>query len=220
MKYFKIIALCLVFYSVIFSQDNSPTLFLPDKIVEDIDFLIGSLNNIHPTFHEYLSDDSYKAKIDSIKESLQQPLTKHEFFKVMQPLIAIDSHTSLRFDGKIYPEVEAPLFPFKVIIHNNQMYVEENLSTNTEIKKGMIIESINGLPTHEIIDQFISALDNNYITQQEYDEGRKMISKAITILNGYINYLDKAKSNYKNKRSNSINEDQTPYYEQQITNNE
>ncbi len=71
----------------------------------------------------------------------------------MQPLIAIDTHTSLRFDGKIYPEIEAPFFPFRIIIHNNQVYVKENLSANKEINWGMIIESINGLPTSEIIDQ-------------------------------------------------------------------
>ncbi len=71
----------------------------------------------------------------------------------MQPLIAIDTHASLRFDGKIYPEIEAPFFPFRIIIHNNQVYVKENLSANKEINWGMIIESINGLPTSEIIDQ-------------------------------------------------------------------
>jgi hypothetical protein len=185
-KYLKIIALCLVFCSFTFSQDNSPTLFPPDKVIEDIDYLIGSLNNIHPTFHEYLSDDSYKAKIESIKESLQHPLTKHEFFKVMQPLIAIDTHTSLRFDGKIYPEVEAPLFPFRVIIHNNQMYVEENLSTNTEIKKGLIIESINGLPTFEIINQLLK-----YIPR----DGSKI--RYSKIADGFFKYFQLVYGNFK-----------------------
>jgi four helix bundle protein len=66
---------------------------------------------------------------------------------------------------------------------------------------------------HELIDQFISALDDNYINSDEYDKGREMINKAITILNGYINYLDKAKSSYKNKSSNNLNEDQIPYNE-------
>ena len=148
-----IIVWCFVHCSVIFSQDNSSTLFQPKEIIEDIDYLLESLDSIHPTFHQYLSDDSYKAKIDSIKTSIQQHLTKHEFFKVMQPLIAVDAHTSLRFDGKIYPEIEAPFFPFRIIIGNDQMYVKENLSANKEIKSGMIIESINGLPTPEIIDQ-------------------------------------------------------------------
>lgn len=158
MKHFMIIVWCFVYCSVIFSQDNGPTLFQPEEIIEDIDYLLESLNSIHPTFHQYLSDESYRAKIDSIRTSIQRPLSKHELFKIMQPFIGIDTHTSLRFDGKIYPEIKAPFFPFRIIIHNNQMYVKENLSTNKEIKKGMIIESINGLPTPEIIDRL-----SNYI---------------------------------------------------------
>ena len=153
MKYLMVIVWFFINCSIVFSQDNSPVRFQPEEIVDDIDCLIGSLCSIHPTFPRHLSDDSYKAKIDSIKTSINQPLTKHEFFKIMQPLIAVDTHTSLRFDGKIYPEIEAPLFPFRIIIHNNQMYIKENLSANKQIKKGMLIESINGLPTPEIIDQ-------------------------------------------------------------------
>ena len=155
MKYFLVVVWFFVHCSFIFGQDNNSTLFQPEDIIEDIDYLLESLDSIHPTFNQYLSDDSYKAKIDSIKTSIHQPLTKHQFFKVMQPLIAVDTHTSLRFDGKIYPKIEAPFFPFRVIIHNNQVYVKENLSANKEIKKGMIIESINGLPIREIIDQLL-----------------------------------------------------------------
>ncbi len=80
MKNFIVIVWCFVHCSVIFGQDNSPTLFQPEKIIEDIDFLLESLNSIHPTFNQYLSDDSYKAKIDSIKTSIHHPLTKHQFF--------------------------------------------------------------------------------------------------------------------------------------------
>lgn len=186
MQYLKLIVQYLVISSVIFSQDNSPTLFPPDKIIEDIDFLIGSLNNIHPTFHEYLSNDSYKTKIDSVKESIQQPMTKHEFFKVMQPFITIDTHTSLRFDGTIHPEIEAPLFPFRVFIQNKNLYVEENLSTNAEIKKGMIIESINNLPTSEIINQL-----SKYIPR---DRSKIRYSK---ITDGFFKYFQLVYGNFK-----------------------
>jgi hypothetical protein len=150
-KYFVIITVCFSLCSLIYSQDNNPALFEPDKIIEDIDFLLASLNNIHPTFNLYFYDNSFRTKIDSIKKAIHQPISQYEFFKIMQPLISVDSHTSLRFDGKIYPEVAAPFFPFKILIMNNQIYIKENLSSNEDIKKGMIIESINGLQSSEII---------------------------------------------------------------------
>lgn len=47
---------------------------------------------------------------------------------------------------------------------------------------------------YELIDQFITSLDEGYITQKEYEKGRGLISKALALLNGYINYLSRQKT--------------------------
>ena len=44
---------------------------------------------------------------------------------------------------------------------------------------------------HELIDQLITSLDEEYIDQQDYDKGRELISKALGLLNDYINYLSR-----------------------------
>ncbi len=46
---------------------------------------------------------------------------------------------------------------------------------------------------NEIIDHLITAHDENYIDRAELDELKKHSLKCILILNGYINYLQKAK---------------------------
>ncbi len=51
----------------------------------------------------------------------------------------------------------------------------------------------------ELMDQFITALDENYITEEEYNRGREMLEKAKGLLNGYINYLQKAKNRNEGK---------------------
>ncbi len=45
----------------------------------------------------------------------------------------------------------------------------------------------------ELMDQFITALDAKYITDNEYTKGRELLEKSKNILNGYISYLQKAK---------------------------
>jgi len=50
---------------------------------------------------------------------------------------------------------------------------------------------------HELIDQLITSKDDGYITFEEYDKGRDLISKALPLLNGYISYLNRQKSNNK-----------------------
>ena len=44
----------------------------------------------------------------------------------------------------------------------------------------------------ELIDDLITSKDESFITEQQYSEGRVKIDKALNILNGYINYLNRA----------------------------
>ena len=50
---------------------------------------------------------------------------------------------------------------------------------------------------YELIDQLITSKDDGYITTEEYEEGRTLISKALALLNGYIRYLSRSKTNNK-----------------------
>ncbi len=52
---------------------------------------------------------------------------------------------------------------------------------------------------HELIDQLITSKDEDYIQENEYIEGRKLISKALKLLNGYINYLSCQKEQTRNQ---------------------
>jgi four helix bundle protein len=58
---------------------------------------------------------------------------------------------------------------------------------------------------YELIDDLITSKDENYITEEEYYEGRKRIERALSILNGYINYLNRA-LNGKNEKLLTIND--------------
>jgi four helix bundle protein len=45
----------------------------------------------------------------------------------------------------------------------------------------------------ELVDQLITSLDEEYINEEDHDHGRQLISKALALLNGYINYLSRQK---------------------------
>jgi hypothetical protein len=46
-----------------------------------------------------------------------------------------------------------------------------------------------------LLDQFITALDEGYISEEAYKNFKKQVNTCLAILNGYINYLKKAKGN-------------------------
>ena len=51
---------------------------------------------------------------------------------------------------------------------------------------------------YETIDHLIIAAEENYISVDELNNRKEQISKCLAILNGYINYLKKAKLQAKN----------------------
>jgi four helix bundle protein len=47
---------------------------------------------------------------------------------------------------------------------------------------------------YELKDDLISCFDEKYISENSFNKGALLIVKGITILNGYINYLEKKKT--------------------------
>jgi len=47
---------------------------------------------------------------------------------------------------------------------------------------------------HELLDDILIAKDEEYVNNHQYDETKELINKCLAILNGYINYLRRAKA--------------------------
>ena len=43
----------------------------------------------------------------------------------------------------------------------------------------------------ELLDDLITSIDEKYINQEDFHKGRDLIAKALKLLNGYINYLNR-----------------------------
>lgn len=48
---------------------------------------------------------------------------------------------------------------------------------------------------YELLDQFITSLDEGYINEEEFQKYKKRVNDCLAVLNGYINYLKKASIN-------------------------
>ena len=144
-----IIFLALLYSGQIFSQ----TLTI-EQVRQDIDSVISVLSNIHPTFN----GTPNKQALLELSDTINISLTVHELFITLQPLVTLDGHTTLRFNGPIYPEVENPLLPFGTIANEDHLYVKLNLSEDTLLKKGTEILKINGTSTSEIINNIVNYL--------------------------------------------------------------
>jgi C-terminal processing protease CtpA/Prc len=148
----KTIILWLLFFPfLLFAQIDGDQLIEPSQIKTDIDTLIYKLKDVHPTFLNHYEANSLQVRIDSIKKSITKPMSSLDFFRIMQPIVTVDGHTTLLFNGPLCDNEGSPLFPFKVVIFNNELYIKENLSENKTLIKGTPIEKINGISSENII---------------------------------------------------------------------
>ncbi|MHB9057005.1 MAG: S41 family peptidase [Paludibacteraceae bacterium] len=153
-----IILWILIIPAILYGQKDTTKLFEPSLIKADIDTLITNMKDFHPTFLNYYNANNLQSVIDSIKRNLNSPISSLDLFRIMQPIICIDGHTTLTYSGSIYPKIDNPFFPFKVIIYNDSLYIKENFSDNKSILKGSIISSINGVQSTTIIKNIIKYL--------------------------------------------------------------
>lgn len=155
----KFLTLCILLNSIVlWGQDNTAKLLDPTLIKADIDTLVSKLKEYHPTFLVHYQENNMESKIDSIKKTIKYPISSLDFFRIMQPIVAIDGHTTLTYRGQIPPKCDNPFFPFKIIIHKDNLYIKENLSGKNDISKGSIIESIDGVSANKIIANLIRYL--------------------------------------------------------------
>jgi len=63
----------------------------------------------------------------------------------------------------------------------------------------------------ELKDQLITAFDEKYLDVGEVKQVSLLIDKALSLLNGYINYLAKAKNKNNPKNDNSVHEPEVLY---------
>jgi hypothetical protein len=90
-------------------------------------------------------------------------MTSHDLFRLLQPLVALDGHTTLQFMGAINPDVANPLLPFEAIVHDNRLYIKNNLSDHPLLGKGTEVIAINGKAFRDILTEMIPYLPGERI---------------------------------------------------------
>lgn len=131
---------------------------MQQKYIDDIEFLINKLEEIHPDLYFSTSKTEIKEMI-SIFKSNNKPIDDNQFYYILKILFKKigDPHTMVRFKKKVFPLV------LKII--NNKVYI---INTSNENKHNLFSEItfINGVPILDImkeLEKTISYTTNGYL---------------------------------------------------------
>ncbi|EDM37916.1 peptidase S41 [Pedobacter sp. BAL39] len=147
----------------------------PSDLKKDIDLVQNTLEREHPNLYLYISKKALENKFDSLRNSIDKPLTSVALYVNLLHIISSigDGHLNLEIDySKITPQdvaflkipaLQHPIYQFSYFVTGKQLFIMKNLSADSTIAKGTEIISINNLPAGRLIDSL-----NGYITGDGY----------------------------------------------------
>lgn len=143
----------------------------PEQLKEDVDFAYSKLQKMHPQLYWYIPKKELELKFDSLKQTINEPLTPLQFYFKLQPVIAgiREGHLSLRIPRKKFTKKEIKtlehkkgLFSrFEYYISGDQMYITENRDSIEHIQPGTEILSINHIPVSEYIKKYRNLISSD-----------------------------------------------------------
>lgn len=164
-----IIVLSIVSCSSIKNHNEHLEDLIPEKdLKSDTDFIYKKLKDLHPKLYWYITKEKLDFKFDSLKTTINKPMTSFDFYKKIAPVIcevrqghmfvvpSIKKY-SKKETASIIKRGEGPLSQFDFELFNNKLYVVKNKSNNKSIEVGSEVLSIDG--------QNISLLLNDYKTR-------------------------------------------------------
>lgn len=143
-----------------FPYSEFTTRFEPSALMEDIDFLFETMEQVHPNIYAYVSKDTISQLRQELAARLNSPMTRIEFWKEVAPIVATlrDGHTSLPFPREERVQLvdsAGLIFPFDVSISEGRLYIVANYSSDSTIAPGSELLSVNGKSSQEIYATFL-----------------------------------------------------------------
>ncbi|MCY6354330.1 S41 family peptidase [Clostridium sp. ZS2-4] len=147
------------FFGAAYAKENveKEPIYSKQQIKEDIDFMLKTMENVHPNLYFAASKENIKKEIDKELNSINKPLTAIEVYRKFAPIVSEfeDGHTWLTepqdYMEKVYNS-DKMLF-ISLTIRDGKMYIKDTFKKEYDKYKDWEIISINDKQTSDIYSQ-------------------------------------------------------------------
>lgn len=100
----------------------------PEKLKEDLDFILKNIDEIHPNMYAYISKEEFNTLKIETYQKLSKPLNDLGYYKAVAPLVAEirNGHTRLRPNKKILLFLQSKMtkaYPVEIDCHHGSIFV-------------------------------------------------------------------------------------------------
>ena len=111
------------------SQTSYVKLIEPDKLKEDLDFILKNIDEIHPNMYAYISKEEFNTLKIETYEKLNKPLNDLEYYKAIAPLVAEirNGHTRIRPNKKVLLLLQSEMtkaYPIEIDCHSGSVFIK------------------------------------------------------------------------------------------------
>lgn len=167
-KIMILIAFCGALHLSVFAETRTngepnkpayPKPISPDELKQDLDFLLKTIEEVHPNMYAYTGKEEFDPLREKLYESIDHPMNRLEFYKLAAPVVAAlkNGHTMLQppylqeFLG--YYKGGGHVFPLEIRWDGPTAIVSKNYSRNSLPLNGQIL-TINGRSAREMFADF------------------------------------------------------------------
>src|SRR6218665_3859428 len=168
--------LILLFFFISFCSHAQKQTFSVEEVRKDMSVLKRKFEKLHPGMYYYKSKEEYERLYDSLYNSLTQPLSYLEAYKVLAQLVTAveDGHTGMRFDAKRFNPKKLKYIPFYLRKLGDKYYISLNTSRDSTIVRGSEVIRVNNEPIDALITKlkvFVSSDHGNEDVKEYYTTG-------------------------------------------------
>ncbi len=148
MKYFFFLSFLLPV--TLFSQTSTKKLFSRQQIKDDINFLVKTVEHVHPNPYHAIKKEKFTALTDSIISSLKENTTLSEAWICFSKMMAAynEGHSSIGYPAALQQQIQEgriKIFPVLIKEFNGEnLVVRYDLSADSVLKTSDLITHING----------------------------------------------------------------------------
>lgn len=165
------LTLCLGIATLPSTVFADQTLYSKSEIKEDIDFLIKTMEDVHPNLYSNFPEKNFDSAIEFEFNEIKNPISAAEIFTTFEPILSKlnDGHTGIRVPNDFIKSLKETKNLFGIIAELKDgkiNFLNASIPNALEYKNCEII-SINGESTEQIYNQMINYISGTNLNYRE-----------------------------------------------------